>query len=305
MGQLENMRLFVKVAELGSITKTADNLSMAKSAVSRRLNELEQAIGVQLIQRTTRKSHLTEAGHIYLNKCKLVLAEVDEIHDNLTNEQRQLTGTLKIAVPLSFGLSHLVPVIDDFLKVHDQLTLEVDFADRKVDIIEEGFDLAFRIGYLQDSSLKARKITQINHIMCASPEYLKTQGTPKTPEDLKHHKLLKYKDHASNSLTLIDKEKVTHHINLSSQVIANNGDFLKMMSMSGHGITYGPTFITYQEINQGTLVPILPDYQLPTMTAYALFANSQFMPRKVRLLIDYLVERFGETPYWDKVKQAT
>ncbi len=299
MGQLENMQLFIKVAELGSITKTANTLNIAKSAVSRRLSELEASLGVTLIQRTTRRSHLTEAGSTYLSRCLYLIDEIKELNNQLTTEKQKLTGTLKVAVPLSFGMMHLIPAMDEFLQEHSQLKLDIHFSDRKVDIIEEGFDLAFRIGKLQDSSFKARKITEITHVIIASPDYLNKFGKPETIDELKKHKLLKYSDIPSAGFVLTDTNGQRHNINMETHYSANNGDFLKFMSTAGHGITMIPRFIAWQEIKSGKLVPLLTDYQLAPMQAYALFPNSQYLPQKVRKLIDFLVEKFGDTPYWN------
>jgi len=300
MGQLENMQLFVKITELGSITKTADHLNIAKSAVSRRLTELEANLGVKLIQRTTRKSHLTEAGKLYLRKCQMLISEIEELNNQLVSETKSLSGNLKIAVPLSFGIMHLMPAIDVFLNEHEQLKLDIHFSDRKVDMIEEGFDLAFRIGNLEDSSFKARNITQIKHTLCASADYLKHHGHPKTLRELKRHKLLQYSDIPSAGFNLISPDGQSHIVNMESRYRSNNGDFLKYMALSNHGITLLPTFITGEQIKSGKLINILPDYQIATMHAYALYPNSQYLPQKVRMLIDFLIEKFGDTPYWDK-----
>jgi len=299
MGQLENMQLFIKVVELGSITKTADKLNIAKSAVSRRLNELETTLGVTLLQRTTRKSHLTEAGELYYKRSKQLVSDFEELNNQLVSEKQNLSGTLKIAVPLSFGIMHLMPAIDLFVQEHQQLKLDIHFSDRKVDIIEEGFDLAFRIGQLQDSSFKARKVTPMKQILCASPAYIERNGKPESIEQLKQHKLLKYSDIPSAGFSITSPDNKVHSVVMEPRYLANNGDFLKFMASAGHGITLIPTFIAWKEISTGELIPLLADHQLPEMYAYALFPNSQFLPQKVRLLIDFLVEKFGENPYWD------
>lgn len=299
MGQLENMQLFVKVAELGSITKTADHYNIAKSAVSRRLAELEGNLGIKLIQRTTRKSHLTEAGELYLQKCHYFIGEITALNNQLVSEKQSLSGTLKIAVPLSFGIMHLIPALDEFLTEHEQLKLDIDFSERKVDMIEEGFDLAFRIGNLQDSSFKARKITRIKHTLCASKDYLEKNGQPKNLNELKKHKLLKYSDTPSSGFTLMSADGKSHLVNMETRYRSNNGDFLKQMALSGHGITILPSFITGEQIKSGKLVQLLPDFQSIPMHAYALYPNNQYLPQKVRMLIDFLIEKFGDSPYWD------
>ena len=298
MGQLENMQLFIKVVELGSITKTADQLNIAKSAVSRRLNELEHSLGVTLLQRTTRKSHLTEAGQLYYNRSKQLVSEFEQLNNQLTQQKQNLTGTLKVAVPLTFGVMHLMPAIELFIREHPALKLDIHFSDRKVDIIEEGFDLAFRIGELQDSSFKARKLMTIKHILCASPDYLSQYGSPRSIEQLQQHKLLKYSDIANAGFSIVSPDGTKQIVNMEARYNANNGDFLKYMALTGHGVTLIPDFIIWQELTSGQLISLLNDHQFGTLQAYALFPNSQFLPNKVRMLIDFLVDKFSTPVNW-------
>ncbi|MCG7588778.1 LysR family transcriptional regulator, partial [Photobacterium sp. OFAV2-7] len=192
MGQLEDMHVFIRVVETGSITKAAEQLNLAKSAVSKRLSELENRLNSKLINRTTRKSSLTEAGTLYYQQVKQILEEVDELNNRISSATQHLEGSLKLALPLSFGLSQLAPALDIYAKKYPNLKIETDFSDRKVDIVEEGFDLAFRIGHIEDSSFRARKIAPIKHVLCASPEYLEQHGTPASLEELKSHRFLKY-----------------------------------------------------------------------------------------------------------------
>jgi DNA-binding transcriptional LysR family regulator len=299
MGQLEDMQVFVRIVEAGSITKAAGQLSLAKSAVSKRLNDLENRLGSKLISRTTRTSSLTEAGQQYYQRVQLLLGEVDLLNGDMARENKVLTGSLKLAVPLTFGVTHLTPAIDLFMRQHPELSIELDFSDRKVDLIEGGYDLAFRIGSLPDSSLKARKIAPIKHVICASPDYLKRQGIPENPAQLKHHKILKRPGWPLAGMPLWDLEGQKHLVNGQSSLIANNGNAMTMLALSGHGIIMLPTFYVWESLQRGDLVPILENYSLATMNAYAVYPTTRYLPRKVRSLIDFLVERFGDTPYWD------
>lgn len=300
MGQLEDMYIFLRVVETGSITKAADKMNIAKSAVSKRLSLLEHKLGIKLINRTTRMSSITEAGKLYYQRSKLILDEVEELNSQTSSSQRALAGTLNIAVPLSFGLSHLAPALDLFLQQHADLKLNINFSDQKIDIVEQGVDLAFRIGQLDNSSFQARKIAPIKHVLCASPEYLKVHGEPKTPDDLKHHKVLKYGGTDQSGLKFLTKEGKEQLVYLEPHFIANNGDFLKSLAESNHGITFLPTFIVWQSLATKTLVPVLEKYQMQTMHAYAIYPHNRHLPLKVRSLIDFLVERFGDNPYWDQ-----
>lgn len=299
MGQLENMQVFVRIVEAGSITKAAEQLNLAKSAVSKRLGDLETRLGSKLINRTTRTSSLTDAGNQYYQQVKLLIGEVDSLNGDMACKTQVLSGSLRLAVPLSFGISHLTPAIDVFMRQHPDLHIEIDFSDRKVDIIEGGYDLAFRIGSLPDSGLQARKITPIKHAICASPSYLKRQGMPTTPKELATHKIVKYGNWPLAGMPLLDSKGQQHLVNMDACLTANNGDAMKQIALSGHGIVMLPTFIVWDALAKGDLVPILENYSLATMHAYAVYPSTRYLPRKVRSLIDFLVERFGDQPYWD------
>ena len=299
MGQLEDMAMFVRVVEAGSITKAAEQLNIAKSAVSRRLKELETRLGSQLISRTTRQSNLTQAGEQYYQKVHHILSEVDALNEETSGTPTRIEGTLKMTAPLSFGLMHLNDVIDEYANQHPELKFELDFSDRHTDLIEEGFELAIRIRELQDSSYQAKRLALIRYALCASPEYLERMGTPKTFDDLSEHEFLQYGMSKSSAIELIDKQGKNHQVAVNGKIKANNGDFLREMAVKGHGIAFLPTFITYQALISGELVPILQQYQLPTLNAYAVYPKNRFLSQRCRYLIDFIAERFGDNPYWD------
>lgn len=299
MGQLEDMAMFVRVVEAGSITKAAEQLNIAKSAVSRRLKELETRLGSQLISRTTRQSNLTQAGEQYYQKVHHILSEVDALNEETSGTPTRIEGTLKMTAPLSFGLMHLNDVIDEYANQHPELKFELDFSDRHTDLIEEGFELAIRIRELQDSSYQAKRLALIRYALCASPEYLERMGTPKTFDDLSEHEFLQYGMSKSSTIELIDEQGKKHQVVVNGKIKANNGDFLREMAVKGHGIAFLPTFITYQALISGELVPILQQYQLPTLNAYAVYPKNRFLSQRCRYLIDFIAERFGDNPYWD------
>jgi DNA-binding transcriptional LysR family regulator len=300
MGQLEDMSVFIRVVDAGGISRAAEQLGLAKSAVSRRLADLETRLGVKLLNRTTRKSSLTEAGQSYYERAIKIIDDVVELNTLTTDSNTALEGTINLAVPLSFGLSHLSKAIDLFIKQNPKLVININFSDRQVDLIEEGLDLAFRIGDLKDSSLIARKISPIKIILCASPEYLKQYGTPNIPGDLKNHRLLHYNVSGKSQWKLEDKQGTQHIVNVSSNLIANNGDFLKDMAIAGHGIVASPTFIAWQAIAIGDLVPVLSDFKLPQANAYAVYPQTRYLSHRTRELINFLSDYFGENPYWDQ-----
>ena len=299
MGQLEDMAMFVRIVEAGSITKAAEQLNIEKSAVSRRLKELETRLGSQLISRTTRQSNLTQAGDQYYQKVNHILSEVDALNEETSGTPTRIEGTLKMTAPLSFGLMHLNDVIDEYANQHPELKFELDFSDRHTDLIEEGFELAIRIRELQDSSYQAKRLALIRYALCASPEYLERMGTPKTIEDLEEHEFLQYGMSKSSTIELIDEQGKKHQVAVNGKIKANNGDFLREMAVKGHGIAFLPTFITYKALTSGELVPILQQYQLPTLNAYAVYPKNRFLSQRCRYLIDFIAERFGDNPYWD------
>ena len=299
MGQLEDMELFVRIVDAGGISKAAEQLNLAKSAVSRRLAELEKRLSMQLLNRTTRKSHLTEAGTKYYQRAKVILEEVDQLNESTRGQQLSISGTLKLAAPLSFGLLHLTPLIDEFTRQYPNLNVQLDFSDRQVDLIEEGYELALRIGHLHDSSLQARRITPIKHQLCASTGYLKQNGTPKTLKQLTEHDYLNYGMSNDARLQLTDKNGALQSIDLQASLAANSGDFLKAMVMQDRGIAVLPRFLIYQELSEGSLRPLLPSYQAETMHAYLVYPQNRFLSQRCRLFIDFIASRLGESPYWD------
>jgi len=300
MSQLEQMRMFVRVVEAGGIGKAADQLGTAKSGVSRRLAELESRLGVTLLNRTTRKSSLTEAGQAFYQGAVKLIGDITELDTVVTDTSTSLRGRLRLAVPLSFGLCHLSSAIDAFAREHPELTIDIDFSDRHVDLVEQGVDLAIRIADLKDSSLQARRICPIRILLCASPDYLKEYGNPLVPGDLMSHRLLNYDIGAGTAIRLIDGQGVEQVIRAPARMLANNGDFLRDMAVAGHGIVMTPTFIAWQSLATGDLVQVLEAYAPPRLNAWAVYPQTRFLSRRVRQFIDFLVERFGDNPYWDQ-----
>ena len=300
MSVFEEMETFVKVVDAGSITGAADRLDTAKSAVSRRLSELESRLGVQLIKRSTRRMSLTDTGKSYYEQCVRILADVEETEAAVTTESAALKGILRISTPLSFGVLHLSSAIADFMMEHPDLTLDVHLSDAQVNLVDEGFDIAIRIANLGDSSLIARRLTTMSMIACASPDYLKKHGTPNTPEEMAEHPFLHYGNRSDSIWTYIDPNGKEGRVRFNRVLSANNGSFLKEIGKSSVGILIEPTFIVYQAIEQGDLVPILNDYQWGTVNAYAVYPPTRHLSHRVRIFIDFLVERFGDAPYWDE-----
>ena len=300
MDRLEEMRTFVGVVEAGSITAAAERLVIAKSAVSRRLTDLEERLSVQLFRRTTRRMNLTDTGQSFYERCLRILADVEEAELAVSQQHGDLQGRLRVAVPLSFGLNHLGPAIDAFLRTHPGIEFDLDLNDRQVDLLAEGFDLAVRIAELADSTLIARQLAPVRHVVCASPAYLAERGTPRTPAELTHHDCLIYANAPNPGLwTYTDPDGRQGSVQVRARLRANNGDCLNQAAEDGHGIVLEPTFIVHRAIEARKLRAILTDFQWPTIYAHAVYPHTRHLSRRVRAFVDFLAKRFAGVPYWD------
>ena len=303
MGQLEDLETFVRIVEAGSISRAAEQLGVVKSAVSRRLTDLETRLGVQLLARTTRSSSLTEAGQKFFDRTRNLLAEMAEINAEAAQTSSSLTGTIKLSAPFSFGLSHLSPIISDFTKAHPELTIHMDFNDRLVDLVDEGYDLAIRIAHLKDSTLRARKLIDISMVLCASPEYLRTHGTPLTPADLRKHHILQYANSGVEPWRFLAPEGGKVSVSLPAKMRSNNGDFLCQAAVNGHGIILSPSFIVWDALRQKKLVPLLCAYRPPPISAYAVYPETRHLPARIRLLVESISAHLKALPNWDAPAQ--
>jgi DNA-binding transcriptional LysR family regulator len=299
MDRFDEMQTFVRVVESNGISAAAERLGMAKSAVSRRLQELENRLGVQLLQRTTRRISLTEDGRQFYERCLRILDELEEAEQSLSSEQQRVHGRLRVAAPLSFTLRHLTPLLNEFMQRYPAIRLDLDVEDRQVNLLEEGVDLAIRIGKLDDSSLVAKRLVPVQMVLCASPDYLAAHGEPKQPEDLQHHIGLSY-GHVSDQRqwTLFDHSGRAHLLRPNIRLRANNGDLLLASLLANLGVAIMPTFICHQELAEGRLQRLLPDYRAEESAAYALYPSRRHLPRRVRVFIDFLAERLGGQPPW-------
>lgn len=299
MNLFEDMQAFVRVVEAGSITKAADQLNTVKSAVSQRLNRLESRLGVQLLNRTTRTQNLTEAGRSYYNNCVRIIEDVNEVEAHLQLEDKSLAGRINLAAPLSFGLNHLSAAIRQFNDIHPDVRFNIDFNDRQVDLVNEGFDLAVRIAHLTDSNLVAKKISHTQLVLCASPSYLQKHGTPQHPNDLKqgHHKL-KYVS-SPDVWQFTDESGKTTKVKVPNALTCNNGDFMTEAAIDGRGLVMLPDFVCYKAIKLGQLVPFLCQYSKGNrLNAYAVYPQNRHVSVRVKKFINYLAVYFGDVPYW-------
>jgi DNA-binding transcriptional LysR family regulator len=301
MDKFEDLQAFVAVVESGSFTAAAERLGAAKSAVSRRVSALEARLGVQLLRRTTRMLNLTDTGRSFYEHSARILADLDEAESAVQLEHGELRGTLRVALPLSFGVRHMCKPIAAFSKQHPKIRFDLDLNDRRIELIEEGVDLAVRIGHLRDSSLIARKLFDVNAVICASPHYLKTHGTPETPDDLRKHDCLVYSNlEDPERWEWKDTNGNRRSVEVRTVMRASSGDFLVNAAAHGLGIVIQPTFLASESIRRGTLVPILEGYEWPVSPAYAVYPPTRHLSHRVRTFIDFLAERFSGTPQWDR-----
>ncbi|MEJ8572263.1 LysR family transcriptional regulator [Microbaculum marinum] len=301
MDRMSEIQTFVQVAESGGIGAAADRLGVAKSAVSRRLKDLEERLGVRLVNRTTRQLSLTDTGKSYYERASQILADLEDADQTAAAVHGALSGRLKIAGPQSFGVLHLLPAVTSFLEKHPELWIDLDVNDRRVDVVNEGFDLAVRVGQLEDSSLIARRLAPVRNIVCASPGYLERHGTPKRPEDLMGHSYLRYSNVPERRIfSWIDEQGRERVVNPKARFVANNGEILQAAAEAGLGIISQPTFLIHKAVEEGRLVPILTDIEWWQLGAYALYPPGRHLSAKVRAFVDHLVSCFGDPPYWDE-----
>ncbi|HEY9098013.1 MAG TPA: LysR family transcriptional regulator [Thiobacillus sp.] len=303
MDKFSHMQVFVGIVEAGSISGAADRLGLPKSAVSRRLTELEARLGVSLLQRTTRKQNLTDSGRAFYERCVAILADLDEAESAVSQAHGALKGRLKLALPLSFGLLHLAPLIQEFMTLHPGVRFELDFNDRQIDLMQEGFDLAIRIATLADSSLIARRLTPIHHVLSASLDYLARQGTPRVAADLPHHACLAYSNVRDPGLwTYHGPDGKPGSVRVPVRLASSSGEFNMRAAIAGEGLLLLPSFYCHEALRNGQLVQVLADHTWPELSAYAVYPPTRYLSNRVRVLIDFLVERLAGEPYWDRVE---
>lgn len=295
MDRLEAMRTFVSVVNEGAFTRAAERLGHSPQLVSKYVSQLEQRLGSRLLNRTTRRVSLTEAGRVYYQRAQQVLAEIDEMESQLGDLQHSPRGQLRISAPVSFASRHMAGLLGDFRQAYPQVQIDLNLNDRRVDIVEEGFDIALRIGQLQDSSLIARKMAPINLAWVASPDYLRAHGTPQSPEELADHHYLKY-SYSDDSLLL---GRGAGSLVQQHGISCNNGDVLVEAAIQGAGIALQPTFIAGPAIADGRLVTLMPAHTPEPLGLYAVYAHRQLLASKVRSFIDFMDGYYGAPPSWD------
>jgi DNA-binding transcriptional LysR family regulator len=300
MDRLAAIEAFVKVADTQSFSEAARRLRLSKSLVSRQIAALEAELGARLFHRTTRSMTLTEAGRGYFERASRILADLEEANRSVTQLQSAPRGRLRVNAPMSFGFLHLAPALSDFLSRYPEVEVDITLNDRFVDLVDEGFDVAVRIGSLEDSSLVARKLAPIRRAVCASPAYLKTRGVPASPDDLKTHDCICNSNvPLAREWRFITSDGRPWPVEVRGRLSANNGDTLRIAALNGLGFVHLPTFIVGSDLQAGILVTVLDRFVAQDMTLNAVYPHSRHLSPKVRAFVDFLAERFGPQPYWD------
>ena len=296
------MRCFLQVVETQSVTRAAEVMGLAPSAVSRRLKELERRLGATLMTRTTRRMSLTEAGQIFANRAERVLADLEEAEAEVSDAAHSLSGTLRVAAPLSFGVAHMTPIVTEFMETHPNLTVELDLSDRQVDLVAEGLDLAIRIGTLEDSSLMARRIADVQMKVVASPAFLKEHGRPQTPGEMAEWPALCYIGSARmDAWSYRAPHGAEGQQQMTVRMRANNGNVLRDAAIRGLGVALQPCFIIYKAVARGDLEVVLPDFDWQRIAIHTVYPQTRHLSAKARAFMDFVRDRIGPDPVWDKL----
>ncbi|MCA9543233.1 MAG: LysR family transcriptional regulator [Myxococcales bacterium] len=299
MSRVGELETFIQVVDEGSFSAAARNLGVSKSHVSKTISKLEERLGARLLNRTTRKLNLTDVGHAFLERGRAIMAELDEAERAVTALQTEPRGLLRVSAPLSFGLRHLIPVVSDFMVHHPELRVELALDDRRVDLMDEGFDLAVRIAaQLDDSSFIAKRLGRAQPYLLASPAYLAAHGTPKHPQDLAEHRCLRYAYLRSGpTWVLTDDQGRREAVRADGPLEVNSGDAILQAAEAGLGVGLLPDFICCDAVRAGRLVRLLPGWSLSEAGVWALYPHNRHLSAKVRLFIEHMVEAFGGDPW--------
>lgn len=298
MDRVQAMTVFARVVEQGSFARAAERLSISSSACSRQVAELEAHLDTRLLNRTTRRLSLTESGQGFYERCVQLLADLEDAEQAVAQTAARPRGTLRITTSINFGVRHVSPAIGAFLAKYPEVRFDVSLSDRIVDLVEEGYDLAIRIGSAGGETVVARKLGDARMVACASPAYLKAHGAPKTPEDLARHACLTYEYmQVRNVWPFRGKDGREHAVRVSGPLHSNNGDLLAAAAVAGVGIAYEPEFILGPDLKAGRLVPILSAYSSPLGPIYAVYPSRRYLSAKVRAFVDFLAERFANASW--------
>jgi DNA-binding transcriptional LysR family regulator len=289
------LRSFISVVDAGSFNQAAILLSTSTAAVSRRVSGLETALGVRLLNRTTRSIELTEAGQQFYQDVVNIFQSLDEAQERIQTRSQHITGNLRLSAPLSFGITSLTPILSGFMKLHPELKIHLQLEDHRTNFVAEGIDVGIRVGRLEDSSLVALPITTVSAMFCAAPSYLAKYGEPKSPKELLNHNCLRYSLINPKFGWAIEQDSLARSIEVDGTLTCNNGNALREAAIAGLGIVQSPAFIVDDALESGQLVEILTDYKPAPLGLYAIKLSRQFTSAKVNAFIDYLKAYYADS----------
>lgn len=302
MDRLGDLDLFLRILDLGSISAAARSLDLSVAVASQRLKRLENELGVRLFHRTTRRLHPTAEGMALAQRGRPLVEELESLGADLRQTAGGVTGTLRVTLSATFGRQYVSPLLPEFLVRHPRLRLSVHLTDRKVDLISEGYDLAIRIGALDNSGLYTRRIASNDRVICASPEYLARKGEPRTPQQLADHEclLLFGRDglHDLWRFTAPDGSEVA--VRVRGRFESDLGEFIRDAGLAGQGIGTYSLWHVVDDLRSGRMRQLLPHYRLPTTAISAVTPHRRTMPPRVRAFVDFLAEKFADVPPWER-----
>jgi DNA-binding transcriptional LysR family regulator len=301
MDRLKQIESFVAVATKGSLTAAANAEGVAPAVIGRRIDALESRLGVKLLVRTTRKITLTHEGSAFLEDCQRLLSDLANAEASVSAGGVKASGYLKVTAPAGFGRRHVAPLVPRFMALHPDVNVSLNLSDRVVDIVNEGYDCAVRVGDLPDSSLVSVRLADNRRLCVATPAYLKRAGTPKHPGELSRHECLTLSSDASQTRgwAFLVEGAVTH-LRPSGRIDCSDGQVLHDWCVGGLGIAWRSTWEVEQEIASGQLVSVLDEYAAPPNGIFAVFPHAKHLPLRVRLWIDFLKHHYGHATYWSR-----
>jgi DNA-binding transcriptional LysR family regulator len=299
MDRLAAIQVFSQVVESGSFAKAAGRLGLSTSAASRHVADLEAHLQTRLLNRTTRRVSLTESGRAFYERAVQLLADLDEAEQEAASAAVEPRGTVRLTTSVNFGVRHLAPAIAEFMARHADVRFDVSLSDRIVDLVEEGFDLAVRVGAAGADNLVARKLGETRLVPCASPQYLSAHPAPKTPEELARHNCFTYEYVTPRNVWRFrDASGAERAVRVAGTLHSNNGDVLAEVAARGAGIVFEPAFIVGPDVRAGRLVPLLQEFTPPPVPIYAVYPSRKHLSAKVRRFVEFLVERFAQAQDW-------
>lgn len=300
MDQFKQIASFVEVIARGSLSAAARAEGIAPAMIGRRLDALEQRLGVKLLQRTTRKIALTDEGGIFLEQCQRILADLEDAESSVAVHSAKASGHLLISAPAGFGRQHVAPLMPTFLSAHRDVTLTLNLSDRMVDLIGESVDVAIRIAELSDSTLVGVKLADNQRVIVAAPAYLLQHGTPNTPQDLARHNCLAISNEGSQRGWNLRQGGKNINIKASGNMVCNDGAVLHDWALNGQGLAWRSMWEVGSAIAAGTLVTVLDQYAAPGNAIYAVFAQRRHLPLRIRALVDFLRNAYAQPDYWQR-----